>query len=199
MVSLARQGEEPAVFFDSAQDFRDWLEAHHASADQIWVGFHKKASGRSGLTYAEAVDEALCYGWIDGLTRRRDEDTYVQRFTPRRPGSNWSTVNIAKVAELTREGRMRPAGLRAFEQRTPARSGVYSYENRPAELPEEYTATFRQNERAWEWFSGQPASYRRAATWWVVSAKREETRERRLGALIERSAAGRRIDLLSPS
>jgi uncharacterized protein YdeI (YjbR/CyaY-like superfamily) len=197
-VRLARQGEEPAIFFESAAQFRDWLDANHASADELWVGFLKKASGRTGLTYAEAVDEALCYGWIDGLTRGRDAESYVQRFTPRRPGSNWSAVNVAKVAELTREGRMRPAGVRAFEQRSEAKTGVYSYENRPAELPDEYAATFREAQGAWEWFSGQPPSYRKAATWWVVSAKREETRQRRLAALIERSAAGRRIDALSP-
>ena len=197
-MTVARQGAEPAVFFTSATEFREWLEANHATAGEVWVGFHKKGSRRTGLTYAEAVDEALCYGWIDGLTRGRDESSYVQRFTPRRPGSNWSAVNIAKVAELTRAGRMQPSGLRAFEQRTSARSGVYSYENRPAELPEEYAASFRQSGTAWEWFAGQPPSYRRAATWWVVSAKREDTRQRRLAVLIERSAAGRRLDALSP-
>ena len=198
MVKVAQQGDEPAIFFESAATFRDWLEANHASADEVWVGFHKKGSGRAGVTYAEAVEEALCFGWIDGLTRGRDEGSYVQRFTPRRPGSNWSLVNIAKVEELTRQGRMRPRGFSAFEQRAPARTGVYSYENRPAELPEEYAMTFRQDERAWAWFSEQPPSYRKAATWWVVSAKREETRQRRLAALIGRSAAGRRIDALSP-
>ena len=197
-MSVARQGAEPAVFFANAAEFREWLDANHATAAELWVGFHKKGSGASGLTYAEAVDEALCYGWIDGLTRGRDERSYVQRFTPRRRGSNWSAVNIAKVAELTRQGRMRPPGVRAFEQRTPAKSGVYSYENRPAELPEEYAASFRQSGSAWEWFSRQAPSYRRAATWWVVSAKRDDTRRRRLAALIERSGAGRRIDALSP-
>lgn len=197
-MKVARQGQEPAIFFDSAASFGDWLAANHATADEVWVGFWKKGSGAAGVTYAEAVDEALCYGWIDGLTRGRDERSYVQRFTPRRPGSNWSAVNVAKVAELTAAGRMQLAGLRAFEQRSEAKTGVYSYENRPAELPDEYARIFRQSATAWDWFSAQAPSYRKAATWWIVSAKREDTRHRRLVALIERSAAGRRIDPLSP-
>jgi uncharacterized protein YdeI (YjbR/CyaY-like superfamily) len=186
------------TFFDSAADFRRWLEANHETATELWVGHWKKGSGRGGLAYAEGVDEALCFGWIDGKTRRLDEAAYAIRYTPRRRGSNWSVVNIGRIGELTAAGRMHPAGLRAFEARGEVRTGVYSYENRPAHLPEELAEVFRRHPEAWSFFAGQPPSYRRAATWWVVSAKRPETQQRRLAALIERSAAGRRIDALSP-
>lgn len=188
----SRSGAEEAVFFDSAADFRDWLEHNHATAPELWVGYHKKASGRSGMTYAEAVEEALCYGWIDGLTRGRDENSYVQRFTPRRPRSNWSAVNIAKVAELTRQGRMQPAGLRAFEQRDQRRDAVYSYE-RQTSLPEEAEQRLRANDAAWAYWQSAAPSYRRGVAHWLLEAKRDETRERRLLELIADSAAGRRI------
>jgi len=188
----AAPGQEPAVFFDSAADFHSWLEANHAGADELWVGYHKKGSGRTGMTYAQAVEEALCFGWIDGLTRSRDETSYVQRYTPRRPGSNWSAVNIAKVAELKRQGRMQPAGLRAFEGRDPRRDAVYSYES-TVELPPDMEQRLRASPEAWAGWQAQTPSYRRGATRWVLDAKREETRERRLAELIVDSAAGRRI------
>ena len=181
---------EPA-FFATPAAFRTWLEAHHDTAAELWVGFHRKGSGRPSITWPEAVDEALCVGWIDGVRRRVDEASYVIRFTPRRPRSTWSAVNLGRVAELTREGRMRPAGLAAFE----ARSGTYDYEQREAAaLDAAAEARFRARPEAWEFFQSRTPSYRKMMAWWVVSAKREETRRRRLDTLIEESAAGRVIE-----
>jgi uncharacterized protein YdeI (YjbR/CyaY-like superfamily) len=152
---------------------------------------HKKHTGKRAMSWSEAVDQALCFGWIDGRANAIDEDSYMQRFTPRRPGSNWSKINIAKVAKLTEEGRMRPAGLRAFEARTDAKSGVYSFEQRDeARLTAKYEERLRANPKAWEYWEKRPPGYRKTATFWVMSAKREETRERRLGQLIEDSANG---------
>jgi uncharacterized protein YdeI (YjbR/CyaY-like superfamily) len=155
---------------------------------------YKKGSGRPSITWPEAVDEALCYGWIDGIRKSIDDTRYKNRFTPRRKGSNWSDVNIARVAALTKEGRMRPTGLAAFEARVPEKSGVYSFEQREAvTLGETFEHRFRQNAKAWAFFESQAPYYRRVATFWVMSAKQEATRERRLAALIDDSAAGRRI------
>ncbi len=191
--------EQPnAAFFESRAAFRRWLEENHDSAAELWVGYYRKSSGRGGLSYVEAVEEALCFGWIDGKARTLDEHSYSNRYTPRRKGSNWSTINVQRVAELTAEGRMHPAGMRAFEAREEARTGVYSYENRPAELPAELADEFRRHPSAWEYFAAQTPAYRRNATWYVVSAKRPETQLRRLGQLIDFSAAARRLDQLSP-
>jgi uncharacterized protein YdeI (YjbR/CyaY-like superfamily) len=190
-VSQAATQPEP-VLFATAADFRAWLEENHATAGELWVGYYKKASGKSSMTYAEAVEEALCYGWIDGITRSFGADVYANRFTPRRPKSNWSAINIAKVAELQKQGRMRPAGLRAFEQRDPRRDAVYSYERR-AELPTEIEARLRADKAAWAYWTAETPSYRRGVIQWLLDAKREETRERRLADLIDDSAAGRRI------
>jgi uncharacterized protein YdeI (YjbR/CyaY-like superfamily) len=181
-----------AVFFPSAADFRAWLEANHDSAPELWVGYHKKSSGRGGMTYAEAVDEALCFGWIDGKVRSLDEDSYVQRYTPRRPDSNWSAVNIAKVAALKEQGRMHPAGLRAFEQRDVRRDAAYSYERREA-MPPDLEARLRADARAWAYWQAETPSYRRGVIHWLLEAKRDETRERRLTDLISDSGAMRRI------
>ena len=181
-----------ATVFASAADFRAWLEANHQTAGELWVGYYKKGSGKRSMTYGEAVEEALCFGWIDGITRRISDAVYSNRFTPRRPGSNWSAINIAKVAELTSQGRMRPAGLRAFEQRDPRRDGVYSYE-RKGELPPDSEDRLRANDAAWRYWQSETPSYRRGAVQWVLEAKREETRERRLVEQIEDCAAGRRI------
>jgi uncharacterized protein YdeI (YjbR/CyaY-like superfamily) len=182
-------------FFASSDEFRDWLEANHATEEEVLVGFHKKHTGRPTMSWAESVREALCFGWIDGKTRRIDDDAFCVRFTPRRPGSNWSALNVRHVEELTRAGRMRPAGIAAFEARAP-RKGI-AYENRhAAKLTREHETQFRANRRAWEFFQAQPAGYRQTAIFWVVSAKREETRDRRLATLIEDSAHGRRIALL---
>jgi len=185
------------VFFASPAEFRAWLETHHQSAGEVLVGFHRKATGRPTLTWPESVDEALCFGWIDGVRRRIDDARYTIRFTPRRPASRWSAVNVARVAELDAEGRMRPAGLAAFERRR--EHAGYSYEDRAAvELDEAYERELRGNAEAWRWFAAAPPSYRRAAIHWVMSAKREETRRRRLARLVEASAAGRPVPPLTP-
>jgi uncharacterized protein YdeI (YjbR/CyaY-like superfamily) len=169
------------------------LVEHHATATELGVVLHRKASGKPSMTWSEAVDQALCFGWIDSIARRLDETSRVQRFTPRKPKSNWSAVNIKKVAELTAQGLMMPAGLAAFARREEARSGVYSYENRHlAALDPEREAEFRANARAWEFFNRQPPSYRQLSLYRVMSAKKEETRMSRLGRLIDESAQGRR-------
>jgi uncharacterized protein YdeI (YjbR/CyaY-like superfamily) len=189
---------EDAVFFASPEEFRAWLEAHHATASEFWLGYYKKATGRPSLTWVQAVEEALCFGWIDGKLQRIDEHSHRQRFTPRRTGSNWSAVNIAKVAELRAQGRMTPAGEAAFAARRENRSAVYSYERRhEATFDAEQETAFRGNGGAWAWFGEQSQSYRTLATFWVVSAKRPDTRARRLATLIECSAEGRKVPALA--
>lgn len=185
------------IYFKSPAEFREWLEKHHAAARELWVGFYKKASGRPSMTWPESVDEALCFGWIDGIRKSVDEVSYTIRFTPRKPRSVWSAVNMRRVEELSREGRMRPAGQKAFEARLENRSGIYSYEQRAAELEGDYGLRFKQNEAAWAFYQSQPASYRKAANWWILSAKREETRLKRLEQLIEDSAHSRRLPQFS--
>jgi uncharacterized protein YdeI (YjbR/CyaY-like superfamily) len=180
-------------FFKSAAMFRRWLAYHHDRAPDRWVGFYKKASGKGGLTYAEALDEALCFGWIDGIVKRVDDDSYVQRFTPRRAASHWSLINVKRAGELVALGRMAPAGARAFASRTPERTGRASYEQRPRDLREVYQKPFRANRKAWAFFQAQPPGYRRTATFWVMSAVKEETRQKRLRLLIEQSALGVRL------
>ncbi|MFI7597493.1 YdeI family protein [Actinoplanes sp. NPDC049681] len=186
------------VFFASEAELRAWFEKHHADATELFVGYYKKHTGRPTVKHTEAIAQALCFGWIDSIGRRIDEDRYQVRFTPRRKGSVWSSVNIAKVAELTEAGLMHPAGLHAFETRKPEKVAAYSYEQ-PADavLDEQQEARFRREEAAWRWFSAQPASYRRAAVHWVVSAKRADTRERRFGQLVSDSAAGRTVPPLT--
>jgi uncharacterized protein YdeI (YjbR/CyaY-like superfamily) len=187
------------TFFESSTDFRRWLVLHHENASSLQVGFYKKGSGKPTITYQEALDEALCFGWIDGVRRGLDADTYTIRFTPRRPNSFWSLVNIRRATELSALGLMQPPGLRAFEERDEDRSERYSYEPGSRSLNPEYERAFQANQPAWTFFQGQAPSYQRAATWWVMSAKRPETRERRLAALIEASAQGRRADALTVS
>jgi uncharacterized protein YdeI (YjbR/CyaY-like superfamily) len=183
-----------AVFFASPSEWRAWLEQHHDDTRELWVGFYKKGSGRPGITRSEAVDEALCFGWIDGVAKGVDDVSWAMRFTPRRPRSNWSAVNIKRVGELTELGRMHPAGLDAFEKRSRERSGVYSHEQRDlAALGDAYERRFRANAKAWEFFQAQTDWYRRGATWWVVSAKKEATRLKRLATLIDDSEHGRTI------
>jgi uncharacterized protein YdeI (YjbR/CyaY-like superfamily) len=182
------------TFFETPAAFRAWLERHHADRTEVIVGFHRKASGRPSLTWSEAVDEALCFGWIDGVRRGHGDTSYSIRFTPRAARSTWSAVNVAKVDGLIREGRMTPAGLTAFERRDPARTAIYSHEQRDAaKLDPAMERRFRANAAAWAWFGDQAPSYRRQATWWVISAKRPETRDRRLDQLIDDSAARRRV------
>ncbi len=188
-----------ATFFATLDEFRAWLEAHHAESTELWVGFHKKGSGLPSITWPEAVDEALCFGWIDGVRKSIDETSYVIRFTPRKARSTWSAVNIRRVQELREEGRMRPAGLKAFDARTQEKSAIYSYEQGDSvELGDAFERQFRDNRTAWEFFQAQAAWYRKAAIWWVTSAKRDETRQKRLTALIEDSAAGRKVASLTP-
>jgi uncharacterized protein YdeI (YjbR/CyaY-like superfamily) len=187
-----------ATFFETPDDFRVWLAENHDTADELWVGFHKKATGKPSITWPEAVDEALCVGWIDGLRRSLGDESYMIRFTPRKPRSTWSAVNIARAGELLAQGRMQPSGLAAFEARTDDTSAIYAYEQRhAARLELEQEREFRANEQAWAYFQSRPPSYRKTAIWWVVSAKREETRAKRLRTLIEDSAQGRTIRQLT--
>ena len=191
-----------AQFFDTAADLRAWFETHHETASELFVGYWKKGSGRGGVTHPEAIEQALCFGWIDSIGRRIDADSYQVRFTPRRPGSVWSSVNIAKIAkiaELTECGQMTPAGQRVFDGRKPDRVAVYSYEQ-PADavLADEQATRFQATADAWEWFRTQAPSYRRAAVHRVVSAKRAETRERRLDQLIAASTSGQKVPPLAP-
>ena len=187
------------LFFPTPADWRRWLAKHHASAGELWVGFYKRGSGKPSITWPESVDEALCFGWIDGVRKSLGAESYVIRFTPRRPGSIWSVVNVRRVGELTKARRMRPAGLRAFEKRTAKKTGVYSFEQRKvAKLPAAYARRFKEKPAAWRFFSEQAPWYQRVTTFWVVNAKQEETRLRRLAILIADSAAGRRVGLLKP-
>ena len=184
----------PPIFFRGSGDFRRWLERYHQTKPEQWVGFYRKTTGRSSITWPEAVDEALCFGWIDGLRKTIDTDSYKIRFTPRRPGSNWSAINIARMKELTRDSRVRPAGITAFQKRTPAKSRVYSYENRKAaRLSSAATTLFSAGSAAWKFFQQQPKSYRQTAIWWIRSAKRAPTQDNRLQRLIASSKAGRRL------
>ena len=183
------------TYFATPAEFRAWLERHHADRSELLVGFHKRDSGRPSITWPEAVDEALCFGWIDGVRRSLGPDAYTIRFSPRRARSTWSAVNVRRAGELIAERRMTAAGLAAYEARSGDRSGTtYSYEQRrQAALDAGQEARFRAVPAAWEWFQARPPSYRRAAIHWVTSAKREETRARRLAMLIEDSAAGRAV------
>jgi uncharacterized protein YdeI (YjbR/CyaY-like superfamily) len=173
----------------SAEAFREWLQAHHADTGECWVGYHKKDSGKPSITYPESVDEALCFGWIDGVRKSIDATSYAVRFTPRRPNSVWSAVNLGKVKELIARGHMRPAGMKVYEARDPKKANLYSFETRRGLGPAE-EKVFRRNAKAWAWFEAQPPFYRRTCGWWVVSAKKEETRARRLASLIDCSARG---------
>lgn len=184
-------------FFDSQAAFRAWLAANHRKATELWVAFHKVHRGKGGLTYAEAVDEALCFGWIDGVKKRIDEEAYMHRFTPRSPKSIWSEGNTRRAEALLKAGRMAPAGADAFAARDPKRAGLYSFENRDRGLDADSEKRFRAQRKAWKFFQEQPPGYRRIAAFWVASAKREETRARRLAQLIADSARGERIAMLS--
>jgi uncharacterized protein YdeI (YjbR/CyaY-like superfamily) len=193
----APMGSEKPRFFTTPAQFRAWLEGHHDRAAELWVGFRKKVSGKPSITWAEAVDQALCFGWIDGIRKSVDEMSYANRFTPRKPTSTWSARNLKRANELIALGLMTPAGIRALERRRENRTGIYSYEQRPPDLPPKYARTFRTNATAWAAWRVMAPSYRKAATWWVISAKKEETRERRLATLIQASARGERIPPLS--
>lgn len=181
-------------FFATPRDFRNWLKINHENVRELWVGFYRKGSGRPSITWPESVDEALCVGWIDGLRKTIDAESYKIRFTPRKTTSNWSAVNIGRVKELTKLGRMRPAGVKAFDLRKEEKSGIYAYENRKlAEFGKAEEKRFRARTKAWDFFQNQPAGYRKLATWRVITGKKEETRQKRLGKLIAESEAGRRV------
>jgi uncharacterized protein YdeI (YjbR/CyaY-like superfamily) len=180
-------------FFSSQSAFRKWLEQHHDQSRELWVGFYRKESGRGGITYREALDEALCFGWIDGLRKSVDDASYTIRFTPRKADSIWSEINTQRVGELTRLGRMQKPGLTAFKARDLKKSRQYSYERNNCRFEAAQENKFKENAQAWEFFRAQAPWYQRTTTWWVVSAKREETRLKRLATLIEDSEKGRRI------
>jgi uncharacterized protein YdeI (YjbR/CyaY-like superfamily) len=180
-------------FFKTSSDFRKWFEKRHAAVDELLVGLYKKDSGNLSITWPQSVDEALCFGWIDGIRKRVDDVSYTIRFTPRRKGSIWSAVNIKRAGELIDQGLMQPAGLKAFQARKENRSGIYAYEQRLPQLPDPYQRQLRRNGAARKFFEAQSAWYRKQASWWVVSAKKEETRLKRLGKLIEESAQRRRV------
>lgn len=188
---------DEATFFASQVAFHDWLEEHEATSTELLVGFHKKSSGNGGITYAQALDEALCFGWIDGVRRSLDVASFTIRFTPRKPRSIWSAVNIKRAEELNALSLMQPAGLAAFAKRDETRSRIYAYEQRQTELGDASLQQFRANAEAWAFFQSQAPWYRRTATHWVLSAKRDDTRRNRLAALIADSQARRRIAPLS--
>lgn len=182
--------ERPATFFDGPQAFRAWLEAHHASKDELWMGLNQKHVPDRGLTWAEAVPQALCFGWIDSVSQRIDADARRQRWTPRRRASIWSAVNVAHVERLTAQGLMRPAGIAAFEARTPERTAIYSFEQGPLELSPDQEAQLRAEPGAWAFWQAATAGYRRTAISWISSAKREATRSQRLTTLVDDCASG---------
>jgi uncharacterized protein YdeI (YjbR/CyaY-like superfamily) len=190
--------EEAPIFFASPVQLREWLVANHDTATELWVGHWKKGTGRPSVTWPELVDEVLCVGWIDGIRKSIDADSYKQRITPRRKGSIWSAVNVKRMGELIAEGRALPAGLKAFEARDPKRMNRYSNEQQSIALSPEQDAQLRANEAAWAHWQKLAPSYRRAATWWVVSAKQEATRQRRLAEVIERCAKGLKVGVLTP-
>ena len=186
------------TFFATPENFGRWLEKHHESERELLVGFYKKGSGKPSITWPESVDEALCFGWIDGIRRRIDGDSYSIRFTPRRADSIWSAVNFKRMGELIAAGRVRPAGLAAFAKRSADKTGIYSYEHQrqgevPLPLDPAYEKQLRKDKAAWQYWENETPWYRRIVTRWIMEAKREETREKRLSELIEASAAGRRI------
>ncbi len=186
------------VHFPSPEKFRAWLAKNHTALEELWLGFYKTSSKRRGITYSQALDEALCYGWIDGVRYSVDAESYKIRFTPRKAKSIWSVVNVRRVEALKKAEKMVETGLRAFEARETHRTGIYAFEQKRPGLSAKYKKLLRANQRAWEFFAKQAPWYQRTAGYWVSSAKQEETRARRLAKLIEVSAAGRRLDQLTP-
>ena len=189
--------EKDISFFTTAADFRLWLEKNHDTAKELIVGYYKTGSGIPGMTWSESVDQALCYGWIDGVRKSIDKDRYCIRFTPRKPKSIWSTININKIEVLSKQGLMKPEGLTAFNLRQEHRSGIYTYENGEVKLSEDFEKLFRSDQQAWLFFQSLPPSYRKPAVNWVMSAKQEATSRKRLEELIRDSRAGKKIKQLS--
>lgn len=178
---------ENTLFFETAAHFREWLANNHDQASELWVGYYKKATKKPSMTWSESVDQALCYGWIDGLKKSIDEESYRIRFTPRRPNSVWSAVNLKKMKELTEQGLMQAAGLAIYEKRQPEN------EQKEVKLSEDYQKKLEANAEAWAFFSNAAPSYQRQMIWWVMKAKQEATRLRRLNKLIEYSAIGKKV------
>lgn len=181
------------TFFSDPLKFREWLKKNHQKETELLVGFYKVTSGKDSITWPQSVDEALCYGWIDGIRKSIDEESYTIRFTPRKPNSNWSTINMKKMEELIKKGLMQPPGLEAFKKRKAEKSGIYTYENQARELDKAFEKKFKANKAAWSYFQSMAPSYRKTAIGWVMQAKQEATRLRRLENLIKDSAAGRKI------
>lgn len=186
------------VFFASSKELRAWLQKNHAKEKELWVGMYKKHTGKRSVTWPEVVDQVLCFGWIDGIRKSIDEDAYMNRITPRRKGSNWSAININRVKELTKLGLMKPAGLKAFQQRDPGKSNQYSFERETAAFAPGQLKQLKANKKAWAFFESQPPSYRKVATWYVLSAKQAATQQRRLEKLISDSERGERIGPMQP-
>ena len=191
--SSRRSPQMRIKYFKSATDFQRWLEKNHATATELWVGFYKKDSGKPSITWPESVDQALCFGWIDGIRKGVDEISYQIRFTPRRRGSIWSAINIKRAKKLVRQKQIRPTGLKAFAERIENKPGIYSYEQRSTELKQPYAKLLQKNKAASNFFNKQPPSYRKMIGWWIISAKKEETRMARLAKLISESAKGKRL------
>jgi uncharacterized protein YdeI (YjbR/CyaY-like superfamily) len=189
---LLHPTREDVHVFPTAADFRAWLKGNHDTARELWVGYYKKGVPKQSVTYAQAVEEALCFGWIDGLTRRINDEISANRYTPRRKGSSWSAINIAKMAELEAANRLHPAGRRAFEQRDRRKDATYSYERPPAELPPDMLARLKADARAWAFWEGEQPSFRKGVAHWVTAGKRPETNARRFDELLERARAGQR-------
>jgi uncharacterized protein YdeI (YjbR/CyaY-like superfamily) len=185
-----------AKFFKTPANFREWLQKNHGSKKELLVGFYRKGSGKKSITWPESVEQALCFGWIDGIRKSIDEESYSIRFTPRKAGSNWSAVNLDKIKLLKKKKLLQPAGEKIFNERKSSKN-QYSYEKKPVKLNVIYEKRFKENERAWKWFSAMPTYYRKTAIHWVMSAKKEETREKRLNTLIADSEHGRKIKPLS--
>ena len=181
------------TFFRTPADFRQWLTKYHDKRDILLVGFYKKDSGKPSITWAESVDQALCFGWIDGVRKRIDETSYTIRFTPRRASSIWSNINMNRAEALIKEGQMQPAGLKAYQARREYKSGIYAYEQRTVELPEPYNGLLKKNKAAWSFFQAQPPGYRKLMSWWIASAKKDETRLKRFEKLIDYSVQGKRL------
>lgn len=185
-------------FFKTPADFRKWLEKNHEKEQELYVGYYKRDTSKASITWPESVDQALCFGWIDGVRKGIDEKSYMIRFTPRKPGSIWSAINIKKMETLKEQGLVHPKGLAAFEKRKDHKSAIYSFEQDKdnLKLPPEFEAEFKMNKQAWKYFHNSAPSYQRGAIWWVISAKQEATCLKRLKTLIEDSAAGLRIKLM---
>jgi uncharacterized protein YdeI (YjbR/CyaY-like superfamily) len=191
---MAMTAESNEIYFDSREEFRQWLHENHAKKQEQWMGFYKKSSGLKGIEYTEAVLEALCFGWIDGKSMSVDAQRYKMRFTPRKKGSIWSAANLKRIEELKKQGKMHPSGLEVFEKRDQRKANLYSFEQEESpKLPEEYENQLKQNDVAWAWWVRQAESYRKTASWLVISAKKEETRQSRLRRLIEDSERGEKL------